>query len=119
MTFEEYAIENLREMRTREPTAQNMRDVALLEIWLAMNAEPEQVERIIEPTPQSKPLLPSFEKYVDAKRKFQDKDTTKDKVLETLGAVSREVKNFILTLYNNTDFQEERDLLDRFFKSIK
>lgn len=119
MTFEEYAIENLREMRSREPSAQNMRDVALLEIWLAMNAEPEQVERIIEPTPQSKPLLPAFQKYVDAKAQYQNKDTTKDKVLETLGAVSREIKNLILTLYNNTDMQEERDLLDKFFKSIK
>lgn len=119
MTFEEYATKNLKAMRAKEPDAQNMRDVALLEIWLGMNATPEQVERSTESTSQNKPLLPAFQKYVDAKAQYQNKDTTKDKVLETLGAVSREIKNLILTLYNNTDMQEERDLLDKFFKSIK
>jgi hypothetical protein len=119
MTFEEYAVKNLKEMKAREPTSQNMRDVALLEIWLNMNAAPNQIERLTESVTQNKPILPAFQKYVEAKEKYQTKDTTKDKVLETLGAVSREIKSFILSLYNNTDTQEERNLLDKFFKNIK
>lgn len=118
MTFEEYAIKNLHEMKAREPTSQNMRDVALLEIWLSMNSVPNQVEHLAEAVTQDKPILPAFEKYVEVKRKYQTNDTTKDKVLETLSAVLREIKEFLKMLYRNTDMPEEREKINALINDI-
>lgn len=57
MTFKEYALKNLQEMKSKEPTAQNMRDVALLELWLASNNNNTIVSSVGLPETKKKPTM--------------------------------------------------------------
>lgn len=114
MTFEEYAVKNIGEMRNREPSAQNMRDIALLELWLVS----KDVEGKVAPeiaTPQSaketKDILPSYSIYVETKRKFQLKEATQEKLIYTLKSLSEELKELIKSIYRNTETQEERNII--------
>jgi hypothetical protein len=120
MTFEEYAVKNIREMKAKEPTAQNMRDVALLELWLEKNTNQQADDyqiKSVEEKPR-KELLPSYYTYIDTKQKYQHKDVTKEKTLDVLNSLSQEIKNFLLVLYRNTDTPEEREILNNYFCNI-
>ena len=119
MTFEEYAVKNLHEMKTKEPTPQNMRDVALLELWLNQNAKEDlNLVKIVEKN-KHKELLPAYFSYTDAKKRYQQKEVTKEKVVDLLGAALNEIQDLILLIYRNTDMLEEREILNAFLQKIK
>lgn len=61
-------------------------------------------------------ILPEYSRYCSIKRKYQLNELGKDVVLESLKCVCKEINEFIHTLYNSTDFSEERDIIISNFK---
>lgn len=53
-------------------------------------------------------ILPTYNYYVNTKRRYQLKELDSILVLEALKDVCQEIKEFLLILYRNTDMQEER-----------
>ena len=121
MTFDEYALRNLEEMKSKEPNAQNMRDVALLELWL-VSKEKESILLPAIKNPQiakeTRDILPAYFAYVEAKRKYQLKEATEEKVLNSLTILSDEIKDLIKLIYRNTDSAEERKILNKLIDEI-
>lgn len=62
-------------------------------------------------------ILPSYSKYCKVKRKFQLNELPDTDIQPALLAVCKEVKEFLLILYNNTDTQNERELLREMLNS--
>lgn len=56
-------------------------------------------------------ILPSYYKYCEIKRKFQLNELPDNDIQPSILAVCKEVKEFLLILYNNTDTKNERELL--------
>lgn len=54
-------------------------------------------------------ILPQYKAYCETKRKYQMKETTERAVLDCMTNVCTEIKEFIATLYNNTEMPEERN----------
>ena len=54
-------------------------------------------------------ILPSYHKYCDTKRKYQLNEVTKEAVIKSISDVTKEIYEFITTLYGSTDMPEERD----------
>ena len=63
-------------------------------------------------------ILPQYRKYCETKKKFQLKETTKDEVIDSLHSVGQEIREFIQTLYSNTDTPEEREYLVKLLHSL-
>lgn len=121
MTFEEYAIKNIREMKTHEPTPQNIRDVALLELWLVSKEKEGNLPTEIKTSQiakETKDILPAYFTYIETKRKFQTKDTTKEKMLDSFKTLSDELKDLFRLIYRNTDTPEEREILNELISKI-
>lgn len=62
-------------------------------------------------------ILPSYSKYCEIKRKFQLNELPDTAIQPAILAVCKEVKEFLLILYNNTDTQNERELLQEMLNS--
>ena len=54
-------------------------------------------------------ILPQYKAYCETKRKYQMKETTERAVLDCMTNVCTEIKEFVATLYNNTEMPEERE----------
>lgn len=121
MTFEDYALKNIQEMKTREPTPQNMRDIALLELWLVSKEKEGKVSPEIitsQIAKETKDILPAYFTYVETKRKYQTKDVTKEKMLDSFKTLSEELKDLFKLIYRNTDTSEERQILNNLISEI-
>ena len=62
-------------------------------------------------------ILPNYSKYCEIKRKFQLNELPDTAIQPAILAVCKEVKEFLLILYNNTDTQNERELLQEMINS--
>lgn len=56
-------------------------------------------------------ILPQYQLYCEVKRKYALNELTSEAVLMSMRDVCREIKEFIQTLYSNTDMKEERDYI--------
>lgn len=54
-------------------------------------------------------ILPQYKKYIDVKRKYQLKQIQEEAVTDSMQKVCREIKEFIHTLYRNSDTKQERE----------
>lgn len=54
-------------------------------------------------------ILPSYRRYCETKKKYQRKEVTKEAVIDDIAQVTKEIYEFITTLYSSTDMPEERD----------
>lgn len=62
-------------------------------------------------------ILPSYSKYCEIKRRFQLNELPDTAIQPAILAVCKEVKEFLLILYNNTDTENERELLQEMLNS--
>ena len=90
-----------------DTTYQNIRDLA------ALYKVKEQFlkEEPPIPTPVEKELsdiLPAYESYIECKKKYQLKETTKESLSEKIKLLCIEVFEFISIIYSNTETKEER-----------
>ena len=56
-------------------------------------------------------ILPAYRKYVEVKRECQLKNTDKTALIDSIQLVCKELQEFILILYNNTECEECRNLI--------
>lgn len=64
-------------------------------------------------------ILPQYKKYIDIKRQYQLDNITTTAVVKQFEQVSKEIKEFIFSLYYNSDFQYERKLIENMIDDIK
>lgn len=64
-------------------------------------------------------ILPSYLKYLDVKRKFQQKEVQQESVLLCFSNLCQEICEFLHRLYSSTDLQQERDLLHTLIEQLK
>ena len=63
-------------------------------------------------------ILPAYRKYIGVKREFQLKNADKKALINSTQLVCKELQEFILTLYNNTECEECRNLISKTLKSL-
>lgn len=64
-------------------------------------------------------ILPSYIQYIEAKKSYQMHKTTSKDVCINMQKLCKEIKDFIQTLYSNTDMPEERKLIKQMIKEIQ
>ena len=64
-------------------------------------------------------ILPMYSEYCRIKRKYQLKELPGDAVIDAIKEVSREIKEFIKTLYANVDTVEEKEELTTMIAELK
>ena len=56
-------------------------------------------------------ILPQFRMYVAVKKKYQLKELSNEDLIFAMKSMCRDIEEFISTLYQNTELQEERELI--------
>ena len=56
-------------------------------------------------------ILPQFRMYVVVKKKYQLKELSNEDLIFAMKSMCRDIEEFISTLYQNTELQEERELI--------
>lgn len=64
-------------------------------------------------------ILPSYLQYIDVKKQYQLHKTTETGVHINMEKLCQEIKEFIQTLYNNTDTKEERNIIKNMLKEVQ
>lgn len=64
-------------------------------------------------------ILPQYRNYCKVKRAFQLQQVTSDKVIFSMHNVCKEIREFIQTLYSNTDIPEEREELKTMVQGLE
>ena len=109
MTYKEYAEHNLKMMKQTTPTAQNMRDIALLSLWLRF--EDEEYNHITDDKNETETktegeynALPSYQKYKENKNadNLRDLCCEIEKICREiyLDATTDEQRNIYLNMAN-------------------
>ena len=65
-----------------------------------------------------KEILPEYRKYIEIKRKYQQKQLTESAVILSMQNVCTEIKQFLRTLYSSTDMPEEREQIKSMLTNI-
>lgn len=63
-------------------------------------------------------ILPSYNYYIDTKRRFQLKQLNEELVIEALKDVCREIKEFVQIIYSCTDMPTERDTIKEMLSDL-
>ena len=63
-------------------------------------------------------ILPAYKKFCTTKTKYQRQEVTEDAVIHDMKIVCQELKEFILSLYSNSDFYKERQPLIKMLDSL-
>ena len=63
-------------------------------------------------------ILPSYNYYIDTKRRFQLKQINEELVIEALKDVCREIKEFVQIIYSCTDMPIERDTIKEMLSDL-
>lgn len=58
-------------------------------------------------------ILPSYNQYIEVKRKYQLKEVTADALYTAFNSLCSEIQEFLHTLYSCTDTEQERAILKR------
>lgn len=64
-------------------------------------------------------ILPSYLQYIEVKKQYQLNKTTSKDVHINMKKLCQEIKEFIQTLYNNTDTKEERTIIENMLKEVQ
>lgn len=64
-------------------------------------------------------VIPSYKRYVIAKRRQQLNEISDEAVLNTLTRLGKEIKDFIRTLYTSTSSEAERKVLHKIVTDLK
>lgn len=96
--------EAIKQFEGKDPTANNVQELACLYTVRNNLAESSTAKELND-------ILPEYNCYCQSKRKFQQHQLTEDGVIHSMQGLCKELKEFIYTLYNCTDFYKERKLL--------
>lgn len=102
----EQILDTIKELENSDTTFDNC--IKLSALYTVRNNYPtDEVENELDD------ILPYYRKYCDIKREYQLGNVDKERVITSMELVCKEIKEFIRTIYSNTDMQEERDLLEK------
>lgn len=112
-------IENtIKELEEGQTTFANCQKLASLYI-VKQHLKPATYTKSNEVVREYNDILPMYSNYCDIKRKYQMKELTEDAVIDAIHNVSREIKEFIKTLYANVETQEEKQILTNMIAELK
>lgn len=113
-------IENtIKELENADTTFSNCQKLASLYIVKKYhtNTVPQKMnENVVK---EFNDILPMYSEYCNIKRRYQLKELTEDAVITAIKNVSREIKEFIKTLYANVDTEEEKEELTTMIAELK
>ena len=64
-------------------------------------------------------ILPAYNGYKQIKREYQLGKTDKQKVIDQMKSVCKEISELVCAIYNNSDLEEERKLILDTLKNLK
>ena len=104
--------EAINELRNSCLTLSNARNLSALinvrdYLQNATQRKPDSLERELND------ILPQYKEYCAVKRQYQLGRATDDLVVASMRLVCKEVKEFLLILYQNTDTKIERNMIKR------
>ena len=109
------AIKELQESSLTLSNARNLSALINVRDYLQNSTQstPDSLERELND------ILPQYREYCAVKRQYQLGRATDDFVIASMRRVCKEVKEFLLILYQNTDTQIERNMLKRMLKETE
>lgn len=103
----------IEELEGQECTFSNIRNLASL---YTVKEHLESVKN--ETEAELNDILPQYRVYIEVKRKYQMGELSESEICRSLQALCAEIYEFIVTLYNNTDSETERNCLNQMMKNI-
>ena len=103
----------IEELEGQECTFSNIRNLASL---YTVKEHLESVKN--ETEAELNDILPQYRIYIEVKRKYQMGELSESEICRSLQALCAEIYEFIVTLYNNTDSETERNCLNQMVKNI-
>lgn len=109
--------ESIRELEDSQTTFSNAFKLASLYILK------EHLKPTLKPTEDNverelSDILPQYKRYIEVKREFQLGEVNETKVLEVLGYLGQEIKEFLQILYASTSSPEERKILINIYTTL-
>ncbi len=96
-----------------------IRLAALLTIKNHYNSPKVQTESFDQVRKELDDVLPHYVEYCDLKTAYQLGKIGKEPILKALESVSKEIEEFLQTLYHSTDLPEEREILQNMLCKIQ
>lgn len=81
-----------------------------------LNRTREGSERVLN---ELHDILPSYNKYVDTKKRYQKYEVVEQMVVIAMQNLCDEIADFIITLYRNTESAEEREAIETMIDEIR
>ena len=81
-----------------------------------LNRTREGSERVLN---ELHDILPSYNKYVDTKKRYQKYEVVEQMVVIAMQNLCDEIADFIITLYRNTESAEERETIETMIEEIR
>ena len=106
----------IEELEQAESSLSNIRNLSSLYI-----VRKEMIENIKYDKVQTElnDILPSYIDYVITKKKFQLNELTEQAVFISMNTLCKEIREFIQSLYSNTDTPKEREILKNLITQLK
>lgn len=106
----------IEELEQSESSLSNIRNLSSLYI-----VRKEMIENINYDKVQTEldDILPSYIDYVLTKKKFQLNELTEQAVFISMNTLCKEIREFIQSLYSNTDTPKEREILKNLINQLK
>ena len=109
--------ENLQMLSNSDTTFDNVQELAMLSI--AHDYLKNRSERTTDSVrAELNDIVPSYDRYKEIKRKYQMGESSKESVIDSLQRVCKETYEFLLILYSNTDFQDERSCIQNLLENV-
>lgn len=109
------AIKELQESSLTLSNARNLSALINVRDYLqnVTQSVPDSLERELND------ILPQYKNYCAVKRQYQLGQATDDLVVVSMRQVCKEVKEFLLILYQNTDTKIERNMIKRMLEETE
>lgn len=105
------------ELERSEPSLSNIRNLSAL--YIVRDQLLTKTIQADKPVKELRDILPSYQAYIEEKKKYQLNEGSLERVCNALGAVLAETWDFVHALYKSTDTEQERMRLRDFRKHIQ
>ena len=112
----EYINALIEDLEQSELSLSNIRNLASLYIVRKELIENLQYDNV---RTELDDILPSYIEYVRVKKKYQLNEVTEQAVFISMQTLCREIREFIQSLYSNTDTPKEREMLRNLIDQVK
>ena len=111
----------VRELENQETNFVNCEKLAILYTILDYHSKDKSQERptiVNQVVQEYSDILPSYQAYCNIKRKYELHEITEEAVQIGIQNLCKEIKEFLITLYGNTNTQLERNVINNMLKSL-